>query len=109
MFLSMVYLFVLSIPFYSVLFCSVLFCSVLFCSVLFLILLSFYFFFFSLKTLFRGLAANTSLTWLDVSSNFLTGVEVNMILEFDTTCMVEISDTITFNSTLEYLDISDNR
>ena len=104
MFLSMVYLFVLSIPFYSVLFCSVLFCSVLF-----LILLSFYFFFFSLKTLFRGLAANTSLTWLDVSSNFLTGVEVNMILEFDTTCMVEISDTITFNSTLEYLDISDNR
>ena len=50
-----------------------------------------------------------SLTWLDVSSNFLTGVEVNMILEFDKTSMVEISDAITFNSTLEYLDISDNR
>ena len=62
-----------------------------------------------LQALFQGLARNISLTWLDISSNYLTGMEVNMNIEFDSTSMEEISDSIGSNTTLEYLDLSDNR
>ena len=62
-----------------------------------------------LQALFQGLARNTSLTWLDVSSNYLTGMEVNMGIAFDSTSMEEIGDSIGSNTTLECLDLSDNR
>ena len=36
-------------------------------------------------------------------------MEVNMNIEFDSTSMEEINDSIGSNTTLEYLDLSDNR
>jgi hypothetical protein len=65
--------------------------------------------FLHLQSLFRGLALNKSLTWLDLSSNFLSGTMSDMDLEYDDAVMGMVADGIGENTTLKYLNLSDNR
>lgn len=52
---------------------------------------------------------NNSLTWLDLSSNSLSGTTSDLDLEYDDAVMGMVADGIGENVTLKYLNLSDNR